>query len=314
MINENFYGSLADFFDWLTDGGEWRVDECSHVVVAEADYCNVFWNVQALFADGLDGFYGCGVVDGEDGIGNWVEAEQVFDIDADFGYGEVVGDDEVFMNGEFVFAVGCFVACEAFFADEEIGGAGEVCDAGTSLPDEVFYDAECAIVIVYNDFGNLHVVAYAVEEDEGNAFSFKDPEVVEVAGVFGDGDDESVDLAIEHAFGVGNFGFVTFVGVADDEVVACFGGSFLGANDSKREEGTDELWDDHADGMAGFFYEADGVHVAVVVHLFGECEDGGAGGWFDFWVAGKGSGDGGFGNVECFGNVNNGGLMLFHGK
>ena len=143
----------------------------------------------------------------------------------------------------------------------------------------------------------------AVKEDDGDAFLYEGIEVVHLAGIKGEGSDQSVDAFVEKVVGVGGFFPIGLGGMADDEVIAGFCGDFFDPGEDGADELALELMDNDADGVGLLHPQVAGEAIGSIAQLLGGIHDAFAGFDIDGRMIFQTSADGSGRETKLFCNI-----------
>ena len=155
---------------------------------------------------------------------------------------------------------------------------------------------------------------YAVKEDEGDVIAFEGGEMIVGGGVGAQGGDDPVDAVILHRGNDLAFPVDIVPGLADEDVVFVVGGYLFDAVDGFGEEFLFQVGEDYADGGRLALFEEDGGLVGFVVQLLRQLLHPHFRPQADTRMVMEGPADGGDRHIELFGDLLDGGkLVFFHG-
>jgi hypothetical protein len=267
LIEEAAGGLFTHFFAGIIYCSQFWLCDPGDGVVVEADDGDVFGNAEIIFDQCLEEDGGEEIICGEDAVGAAVHGCDLFGGADGGGFAEIVDDDELGVVGKAVVGECLLVSFEAAGVDVAGEVGGDMGDAAAALGGEVGRGFVAGTGVVDDDAGAVVEFFYAVEEHDGDAFFYEGVEVFEVGGVEGEAGDEAVDAFVEEVVGVGSFLAIGFGGVADDEIVPCFGGYFFDAGEDGTDELAFEFVDDDADGVGFLHPQVGGEAVRAVAHF-----------------------------------------------
>lgn len=230
-VEEAAGGAFSHFFAGVFDGGHFGLDDACDGVVVEADDGDVFGDADAGVFEGLHADGAAEVVGDEEAVGHGFSLEELFGGADAIGFAEVSDDEVGGIEFDAFFREGEFVAFEAVGVYVSVKVGCDMCDVFAALFEEVVGGFFAGADVVDDDAGSGVVFFDAIEEDDGDIFLDEGFVVVEIDGIECEGGDEAVDAFVKKVVGVGGFFAVGFGGVADDEVVASFGGNFFDAGE-----------------------------------------------------------------------------------
>ena len=305
-------GSLA--VGILLNGGHRRGLEvrCDRQV-GIADETDVFIDPELLLPGVLHGVEGDVVIDGDDGCWFGALAQQVVHALECPLPGEVGGGDESKIDFQPAFDKDLHIGVGTFLRGPHLFGSIEHADAAVAFGDEEFDGLAGTAVHIGVDLIEIGYGGHAVEEYYGDTIFFEGGEMVVGSGVGAEGDDEAVDAVVLHGGDDHAFALGIVPGLADEDVVFVVGRYLFDAVDGFGEELLFQVGQDYADGGGLSLFEEDGSLVGFVVQLLRQLLHPHSRPQADARMVMEGPADGGDRHVELFGDLLDGGeLVFFH--
>ena len=298
----------------LFDGGHRRSLEvvCDRQV-GIADETNVFVNPELLLPGVLHGVEGDVVVDGEDGCRFGALAQQMVHALECSLPGEVGGGDEPEIDLQSSFDKDLHIGIGAFLGGPHLFWPIEHADAAVAFGNEKFDSLAGTAIHIGVYLIEIGQRRDAVEEYDGDTVFFEGSEMVVGGGIGAEGDDKAVDAVVLHGGDDHTFALSIVPGLADEDVVFVVGGYLFDAVDGFVEELLFQVGQDYADGGRLALFEEDGGLVGFVVQLLRQLLHPRFRPQADARMVMEGPADGGDRHVELFGDLLDGGeLVFFH--